>query len=148
MGTTNLDTLAVDNVRLNSSTVDLGNLQVITFDAAFGDFTDGGGAAGTYDLSDQIPAGAYVIAVGLQAVVGFAGDVSAVATFGDGTDADRYNTGTPSVFATAANGVSVGDPSGTRYHNAAATVTITVTSATDWGSVTAGQLTGKIWYIS
>jgi len=107
---------------------------------AFGDFTDGGSTAGTLSLGVSIPVGAVYEATLVDDLTGFAGDTSAVITVGDGTDADRYNTGTPSVFATAA-GVAMGVPSGTRYHAAAKTPVVTITSGSDWGAVTAGQLT-------
>jgi len=78
-------------------------------------------------------------------VTGFAGDTSATITIGDGTDADRYNTGTPSVFATATD-IDAGAVSGTAYHAAAATPTLIVTSGSDFGAVTAGSVTITIFY--
>lgn len=116
---------------------------------AYTDFTDGGGASGTYDITvGTIPAGATFLTSAVTAVTGFAGDTSAVLIIGDGTDTDRYNTGTPSVFATAANGVSVGAASGTAYHDSAATVTLTVTSASDFTSVSAGSVTVELYYLT
>jgi len=112
-------------------------------------FTDGGAAVGTYDLtSGAVPIGATFLYAAVTAVVGFAGDTSAVLTIGDGTDADRYNTGTPSVFATAANGVSVGAPSGVLYHDAAKTIKLTVTTAADFTSVSAGSITIEYFYLT
>ena len=109
-------------------------------------FTDGGGASGTKALSVSIPVGAVFLQSMISNVTGFAGNTSAVVTIGDGTDVDRYNTGTPSVFATA-DAVSAGAPSGTAFHAAAKTPTVTVTSATDFGAITAGQLTITLfWY--
>ncbi len=152
MGTTNLDTLqlstalAVDAV---SGVTTMGPFVKLTETVAYTAFTDGGSTAGTYDLTvGTIPAGATFLYAALTAVTGFAGDTSAVLTIGDGSDADRYNTGTPDVFSTAAAGVSVGAPSGTRYHDTAATVTLTVTTAADWGSVSAGSLTLELYYLT
>lgn len=125
---------------------DWAGVQCIAETVALADFTDGGGAAGTYQLSQAIPQGALVLNALVVDVTGFTGDTSAVLTIGDGSDADRYNTGTPSVFATA-NMVAMGAPSGTTIHTAAANVTLTVTSAADFTSVSAGQLTVKIWYL-
>lgn len=118
---------------------------VISETVAFSDFTDGGSTAGTYVLSRGIPQGAYVLRTVLVNVTGFTGDTSATIQVGDGTDADRYSTGTPSVFTTA-NAIDVGAVSGTAIHTAAANVTLTVTSGSDWGAVTAGQLTIRIYY--
>lgn len=126
-----------------------GSIVKIEETVSYSDFTDGGAAAGTYDLTvSTIPAGATVVACAVTAVTGFTGDTSAVLTVGDGSDVDRYNTGTPSVFATAANGVAVGIPSGTVYHASEATVTLTVTSASDFTSVSAGSLTIEIYYLT
>lgn len=112
-------------------------------------FTDGGGASGTFAITaGTIPAGAYFLCCLATAVTGFAGDSSATVIIGDGTDTDRYNTGTPSVFATAANGVSLGDPSGTRYHTAAVAPVVTVTSGSDFGSVTAGSIALEFYYLT
>ena len=119
--------------------------ETVAYDA----FTDGGAAVGTYDITaGTIPAGATFLYAACTAVTGFAGDTSATVTLGDGSDAARYNTGTPSVFATAANGVALGDPSGTRYHTAAATITVTVTTAADFTSVSAGSLTLEFFYLT
>ena len=110
-----------------------GILRKITQTVAYSAFTDGGGASGTFTLTEgSIPAGATVLFSAVTAITGFTGDTSAVITIGDGTDADRYNTGTPSVFTTAANGISVGAPSGVQYHAAAKNVVLTVTSATNF----------------
>ena len=116
--------------------------------AAFGDFTNGGAAVGTFEFSTDIPIGATFLYAAVTAVTGFAGDVSAVLTIGDGSDVDRYNTGTLNVFATAANGVAAGDPSGTRYHTAAKTRTLTITVDADWDSVTAGSVTVELFYLT
>lgn len=113
---------------------------------SFSDFTDGGSAAGTLALTETIPVGAWVQQVILQNVTGFTGDTSAVMTIGDGSDVDRYNTGTPSVFTTA-NAIDMGVPSGTKIHTAAATVTLTVTSNADFTSVAAGAATVRIYYL-
>ena len=112
----------------------------------FSDFTDGGATVGTKTLAAQIPAGAFVQQVILLDVTGFTGNTSAVITLGDGTDVDRYNTGTPSVFTTAV-AIDVGVPSGTKVHVAAATVTVTVTTASDFTSVSAGAMTVCIHFL-
>lgn len=124
----------------------LGGVGVIQETVALADFTDGGAAVGTYTMKQTIPLGAVVLRSQIQAVTGFIGDVSATITIGDGTDVDRYNTGTPSVFTTA-DSVDAGALSGTAYHSAAKTPVLTVTSSSDWGLVTDGELTVKIFYL-
>jgi hypothetical protein len=108
--------------------------------------TDGGSTSGTIDLSTSIPAGAVFARAVVSALTGFTGDTSAALTIGDGTTADRYNTGTPSVFTTAAAGADVGAPSGTLFHSAAKTPKLTITSNSDFTLVTAGQLTVTLFY--
>lgn len=108
-------------------------------------FTDGGATAGTYTMKVQIPIGAQVIGALVTGVRGFIGDTSATLVIGDGSDADRYNTGTPSVFTTAAM-VAMGAPSGTLVHTAAIKPVLTVTSASDFTAVTAGAVTVRIIY--
>lgn len=125
-----------------------GNLRRITQTVLFSQFTDGGAAVGTFDITaGTIPAGATFLASAVTAVTGFAGDTSAVMTIGDGTDVDRYNTSTINVFATAANGVAAGAPSGVTYHTAAKTIKLTVTSATDFTAVNAGSVTVQFTYL-
>lgn len=124
-------------------------LCVLTKRVSVTDFTDGGSTSGTLALAELIPAGAWVQQTILQKVTGFAGDVSAVLVVGDGSDVDRYNTGTPSIFATA-EAVDMGVPSGTKIHVTAATVTLTVTSNSDFTLVKtngAGALTLRIYFL-
>jgi magnesium-transporting ATPase (P-type) len=93
---------------------------------------------------------AFVQRVTLVNVTGFAGDVSATIQVGDGTTVNRYNTGTPSVFATA-TAIDTGAVSGTAIHIIANTVRLTVTTSTDFTlAVTngTGQLTVRVYYFN
>lgn len=112
------------------------------------EFTDGGSTAGTLDLSTTIPAGAVFLRALITDLTGFIGDTSATVIIGvTGGDTDRYMTGTPSVFTTAAAGVDLGAPSGTAWHTAAAVPTVLITSAADFTNVSAGQMTVTLfWY--
>jgi len=112
-------------------------------------FTDGGGASGTYQMKVAVPVGAVAMRTMVTGVVGFAGDTSAVLIVGDGSDTDRYNTGTPSVFASAAM-ITAGVPSGIREHASAIKPTLTITSNADFTAVVtnaAGALTIRIVYL-
>lgn len=111
------------------------------------DFTDGGGAAGTKVLDITIPKGAILLGSKVTVEEGFAGDTTAVVTIGDGSDVDRYMTGTPSVLNAAADGIQTGVPSGNKLLTADNAPTVTVTGGADWGSITAGKLTVTIYYI-
>jgi hypothetical protein len=113
---------------------------------SYSDFTDGGAAVGTYTFTDALPAGARVLGCEYKAITGFTGDTSAVLTVGDGSTVDRYNTATPSIFATAAAGVDAGAVSGTAWNATAVSPVLTATSGSDWGLVTAGQVTVRIYY--
>lgn len=112
------------------------------------EFTDGGSTLGTLALGVTIPAGAVFERCLVTDITGFTGDTSAVITVGDvGGDVDRYNTGTPSVFTTAAAGCDMGAPSGTLWHTAAVVPDVHITSNADFTAVTAGQLTITLfWY--
>jgi len=109
-------------------------------------FTDGGATTGTFSLNLSIPAGAVFAQAIISSITGFIGDTSAVITIGDGTDVDRYNTGTPNVFVTASQGVSAGAPSGTAWHTAAITPVLTITSAADFTNVSAGSFLITLFY--
>lgn len=122
-------------------------IHCITQTFSYSDFTDGGSTAGTLVLDEGIPVGAYVYRTVLVDVTGFTGDTSATIQVGDGTDVDRYSTGTPSVFTTA-NAIDLGAVSGTAIHTAAKSVTVTITSNSDWGAVTAGQATIRLYYFA
>jgi len=113
---------------------------------AYTDFTDGEAAVGTLDLDETIPVGAYVLACTVTGVTGFAGDTSCTLTVGDGSDVDRFNTGTPSIFATA-GAIDMGPLSGNEHVTTAVTVTLTATSGSDWGAVTAGAATISLFYL-
>lgn len=142
-------TKAVEVLRVLSTTKVRGKFRIhdsekaryVTYQqsVAYTDFTDGGSTSGTLNLTTSIPAGAVFVQSLVTAIVGFTGDTSATVTIGDGTDVDRYNTGTPSLFTTAAAGVDLGVPSGTKWHTAAATPKITITSNADFTSVAAGS---------
>jgi hypothetical protein len=117
---------------------------------AVAQFTDGGSTSGTLALDTVIPAGAVFVQSMIKNVVGFAGDTTATIIIGDGSDTDRYNTGTPTVFATAVDGVDLGVPSGTKFHSGAKTPTVTITSTADFTTVvTNAQGSAEItlmWY--
>lgn len=124
-------------------------LRVVEETLTAASLVDGTAAVGTKTLAATIPAGAVFLRSTVTALVGFAGDVSATITLGDGTDADRYNTGTPDIFTTAAAGVDLGAPSGTAFHSAAKAIVATVTSASDITPVLAGggSCDLKFWFL-
>lgn len=110
-------------------------LRSITQTLAVADFTDNADATGEIDLDHVIPAGAVVVRTLVKSIVGFAGDTTATFQVGDGTDVDRYSTGTPSCFTTAVAGVDAGAVSGTAFHATAKTPTLTVTGGSDFTDI-------------
>lgn len=106
------------------------------------DLTDGEAAVGTFDLSATVPVGAVILRCQVNVTVAFIGDVSATLIVGDGTDHDRFNTGTPSVFTTGHKDMGV--PSGTAFVSTAITPRLTVTSAADITPVIAGGGAGFV----
>jgi len=111
-------------------------------------FTDGGAAVGTFQLIGTVPLGALLLATKIVCGVAFSGDTSAVITVGDGSDVDRYHTGTPSIFAASVDGVECGIVSGTKLITTANRPTLTVTSNADFTNVnTLGSVTVSIYYI-
>lgn len=138
-----LCTLPLTKIKNESLDNDWTGWQVIGETVSYTDFTDGGGAAGTYTSKLTIPAGALVYKTIIQNVTGFAGDTSAALIVGDGTDTDRYMTSTLNVFGDVA-AIDGGAVSGTAIHTAAKNVVLTITSGSDWGAVTAGTLTFKV----
>ena len=109
------------------------------------DFTDVT-TTGTYTFAEEIPLGALATYSTVSDVVALTGDTTATVQIGDGTDADRYTTGTPNLFI-AITQLSVGAVSGTAYHAAAKAPVVTVTVATDFtATAAAGAFTVRINY--
>ena len=133
---------------VTSSLAEKNALNKIEETFAFGDFTDNADATGEVDFSEAIPVGATFLYAAVTAITGFTGDTTAVATIGDGTDVDRYNTGTLDVFTTIAAGIAAGDPSGVRYHAAAKTPVVTITGGADFTSIVAGSITVELFYLT
>jgi hypothetical protein len=110
-------------------------------------FTDGGGASGTRVMAGVIPVGAILLGSKLTVNTAFIGDTSATMTVGDGSDVDRYNTGTPDVFS-GTGLIQTGVPSGNKLITTANSPTVTVTSNADFTNVTAGSMTLSIYYLA
>jgi hypothetical protein len=126
-----------------------GGLGCINQTFAYDDFVDGGGVVGTFVLDEGIPDGAVVQRAILHTLVpGFTGGANSTATvqIGDGTDPDRYNTGTPSIYTTNASGVDLGAPSGVVHHDDEKDVTVTATVDNDWSTISAGGATVAVCY--
>jgi hypothetical protein len=115
----------------------------------YGDFTDGGGAAGSIEFDTDLPAGAIPLAWRAKATDGFTGDTSAVISVGIDGDADKYSADTAqSVFAAGTVGSLVLAAAAMQDDFATAqTPVVTVTAGTDWGAVDGGSMVVEIFYI-
>jgi hypothetical protein len=143
-------TTAIGTAKITPAMLAKPRLRVVTETLTAASLTDGGAAVGTKSLAAAVPAGARYLFTTSTAITAFAGDVSAVITLGDGSDVDRYNTGTPSLFTTAAAGVDMGVASGTAFHAAAVTsIVATVTSNADITPVLAGggSVNLQFWFL-
>lgn len=132
MGTVTIPTRVVDLTYYEESGI------------SYADFTDGGSTTGTYQVKFELPVGFYVERSQLLDVTGFTNNTSAAITIGDGSDVDRYNTGTPSVFTTISR-LDLGVASGTRFLATANRPTITITGNSDFTAINAGALTLRIY---
>lgn len=142
------------NTELELSPVGLG-LEKIAQIVDFGDFTDGGAAVGTLNLSKQIPAGSFVFGSKVTVRTGFTGDTNCVLDIGNSGDDDAYSYTTHNIYTAANNLVegcdsSTGGTTGTGIVPVATatTVLLTATSASDWGLVTAGRMLVEVFYFS
>ena len=122
--------------------------------AEYSDFTDGAGTSGTLDLTETIPAGSFVIGSKVTVKTGFTGDTTCVMDIGDGSDDDIFSYTTHNIYTAATNLVELAD-SGNNGTEAGlvpisteTTITLTATSGTDWGKVTAGKMLVEVFYFS
>lgn len=129
-------------------------LKIIQKTVTFADF-DEAATSVVLDSGEIVPKGALVLRTLLDNVTKFeGGDVSAATlTLGDSdgaggtTDADRYNTGTPNVFADA-DVLDAGVVSGTALHTADAEVALTLgLTGGNGDDLTAGEVTFTIFYL-
>ena len=134
------------NYQLESSPVGLG-LRKITQHLKIADFTDGGGASGTLTLGNKLPEGAFIIGTKATVKTAFIGDTSAALVLGKTSGEDQFTNGT-SLNLFAADVVGCKAETVGEYLAAATTVYAQLTSATDFGLITAGEVVVEIFYHS
>jgi hypothetical protein len=142
------------NAQLELSPVGMG-IQKVAQIVKYSDFTDGGGASGTLTLNKQIPAGSFVLGSKVTVKTGFTGDTTAVMDIGDGSDEDLFSYTTHNILAAAENLVEGCDSAAAGNTGtgivpiaAATSVVLTVTGASDFGSITAGEMLVEVYYLS
>lgn len=147
--------LAPKNGNTRTAVYDYANEKVEVFESvaaltqtfAFGGFTDGGSTSGHVDFSNTIPAGAVILGWKAVTATGFTGDTSAVIQVGVSGDVDRFSAQTTgSVFAAGTVGSLSLAADAADAINAAVTPRVTVTSGSDFGSVSAGSTTVSVFY--
>lgn len=109
--------------------------------------TDNANTTGYKDFAGTIPAGALVLRVEADVKTAFIGDTSAVVQVGKSGSLAIFTADTAqSIFTTGVKGSAA--PVATQYVNSATTPRVTVTSAADFTSVSAGEVDVKILYIA
>lgn len=140
------------NLDLERSPVGMGIRKVAQW-VTYDQFTDGGGDAGTLNLSKQIPAGSFVIGSKVRVTEGFTGDTTAVMDVGNASDEDRYSLTTHNVIAAASNllenaDVGASGAAGLDPVTSDTTVKLTITGDSDFSLITAGKLYVEVFYLS
>jgi len=119
----------------------------------YSDFTDGGSTSGTLNLRKKIPAGSFVIGSKVKVIEGFTGDTSCTLDIGTASDADAFSLTTHNIYTAADNLLEAADyggggSAGFYLITSDTTVKLTATSASDWGSVSAGKMEVDVFYLS
>tara|TARA_R100001082_G_C4336838_1_gene148210 strand:- start:55 stop:498 length:444 start_codon:yes stop_codon:yes gene_type:complete len=123
-----------DRLNVNSNSYENTNVKLLEINATFSDFTDGGGAVGTFATGSTMPVGSVVLYSFIDVTGAFSGDTSCALQIGDGSDADRFNASSdPSILA--AGNIDGGVPQGVQFCSAATSITLTATGGSDWGAV-------------
>jgi hypothetical protein len=119
----------------------------ISQDISYSDFTDSGGTTGTLTMTKQLPEGAFVIGTKVDVRTGFTGDTSCTLTAGKSSGEDEFTDGTSiNIYTADVLGDSAEDP--LEFLAADTSVYLVATGASDWGLVTAGEMTVEIFYLS
>lgn len=112
------------------------------------DFTDNANTTGYIDFDYALPAGVIPIAWKAVATTGFTGDTSAVISVGISGDTDAFSADTAqSVFAAGTVGSSALAAAACDGIGDTVTPRVTVTGGSDFGGVTAGEMTVEIIYL-
>lgn len=116
-----------------------------TFTSA--DCTDGESKSGTYTFTDKIPADSLVLGCKYEVTTAFECSSTCVATVGDGSTADLFGV-TASVAAAATVGCSAKYASNKAlpFVETATAPVVTITEDSDFGDVTAGEMTVSVYY--
>jgi len=113
------------------------------------DFTDNTGTATGYiDFDTALPAGAIPLAWKAVVATGFTGDTTAVMQVGKSGDVDKFsaNTAQSCLAAGTVGSLALAADAMTGF-STATTPRVTVTGGSDFGDVTAGEMTVEIFYI-
>jgi hypothetical protein len=115
----------------------------------FSAFTDGAGASGYIDITHKMPGNALMLGWKATTTIGFTGDTTATIMVGVPTDTDRFTADVnkscfdAGTVASAPIAADVLDGYGTTEH----TIRVTVTGASDFGLITAGNMTVEFSFL-
>jgi len=132
------------NVELERSPVGMGINKVSQW-IGYADFADGGSTAGTLNMTQKLPVGAFMLGSKVRITEAFTGTVSLA--IGNSTDSNKYSDDTTVAIGTAA---TVGESPQDRLEFIASetTILLTATHSSDWGLVTAGKMLVEVFYLS
>lgn len=123
---------------------DIAALNVIQEVVHYSDLTDQGGAYGTYDLSETLPDGAFVVGSQGRVIDPFDGTNPDV-TVGTSSDVDRFQQASE-VGVGSAGEVDLGVPNGQNATDGETTVQVRIGEDTDFGSISKGSVLIEVLY--
>lgn len=133
------------NFELENSMVGLG-LNKVSQWCDHADFTDGAGQYGTLTMTQQLPAGAFVIGTKVTVEEAFDGGTNNLKV-GKSSGEDEFCDGANiDVGTVGIVGDSAEDP--LEFLAAAASVYLQIDEGTDWGDITAGRILVEVFYFS
>jgi len=110
------------------------------------DFTDGGGQYGTLTMTQQLPAGAFVIGTKVTVEEAFDGGTNNLKV-GKSSGEDEFCDGANlDVGSVGIVGDSAEDP--LEFLADAASVYLRIDEGSDWGDITAGRIFVEVFYLS
>ncbi len=144
--TTTINVLVGSSIGLGDSS--LPRVSVTSQSVAFGDFTDNANATGYIDLTTALPAGAIPLATKFVVATGFTGDTTAIVQAGIAGTLDMFTEQTDQSVLAAATVGSTPTPDVADGMNAAKTIRVTVTGASDFTDITAGIMVVYVYYLA
>lgn len=135
------------NKQLELSDVGLG-LRKVSARVSYSDFTDGGGASGTYDFAKKIPAGAFVIGTKVTVEEAASGNESYYRLKVGTASGDDDYTGGSYVDVSAVGVVGKRAELPLEFISAETTARATLYGDADFGDIASGRFFVEVFYLS